>query len=405
MQNKEFKLRREELLKQIGANSIAIIFANKECCHLYRQNSDLYYLTGFAEPEAIAVLIPDRKQGGFILFNRKRDVVKELWDGVCVGQEKACSEFGADQAFPTEELDEILPQLLLDRERVYFNIGYDFDLKSKLKASHELISIDKILHEMRLRKRPYELELMRRAVEITAAGHLRAMQKCCSGMQEYELEAEIIYEFMRLGGCREAFKTMVGGGANACTLHYSKNNDTLVDGDLVLIDAGVEYNHYCADVSRTFPVNGRFTKEQQAIYEVVLMTQLEIINQIRPGVRFDSLQLFAEKIITECLMNLGLLKKNQSCKSFFMHKIGHWIGLEAHDVGGYCINGEWRVLESGMVLTVEPGVYIASNAPVDNKWHNIGIRIEDEILVTENSCEILTKVIPKTIEELNYVKK
>lgn len=411
MQNKEFKLRRDELLKRIGVNSVAIIFAAKE--HIrsgseyypYRQNSDFYYLTGFIEPESIAVFAPGRKEGEFILFNRKRDAEKELWHGLRVGQEGACGEFGADQAFAIEEADAMLPQLLVGREHVYFNIGcdHDFDIKAKLQISHKLINIGEIIHEMRLKKMPYELELMRKAIEITAAGHLRAMQKCRSGMKEFELESELLYEFMRLGGRYEAFRTMVGSGANACTLHYSKNDNKLVDGDLVLVDAGVEYEYYCADVSRTFPVSGRFTSEQRAIYEAVLTAQLEVINQIHPGVRFDSLQITAEKVITEHLISLNLLKEGQSCKSFFMHKIGHWVGLEAHDVGKYHIDDEWRILEPGMVLTVEPGIYITPDVLADNKWRNIGVRIEDEVLVTENGCEVLTQMIPKTIAELSSV--
>ena len=214
-------------------------------------------------------------------------------------------------------------------------------------------------------------------------------------------------EFTRLGGCPVAFRSIVGGGANACTLHYLKNSDKLIDGDLVLIDAGVEYKYYCADVTRTFPVNGKFTPKQRAIYEAVLTTQLEVINQIRPGIRFNSLQLLAERVITEHLVSLGLLKgkvgdlvAEQSFKPFFMHKIGHWLGLDVHDVGKYRLDDTWRILEPGMVLTVEPGIYITPNTLVDNKWLNIGVRIEDDILVTENGCDVLTKMIPKTVAEI-----
>ncbi|MEI8054676.1 MAG: aminopeptidase P N-terminal domain-containing protein [bacterium] len=388
MQNDKFKLRRDELLKQIGAGSIAVVHAAKECIrsdseyYPYRQNSNFYYLTGFTEPESIAVFAPGRSKGEFILFSRKRDVTKELWHGPCAGQEGACRDFGADQAFSIEEADVLLPQLLVDRKS---------------------IDISEILHEMRLKKESYELELMRMAAEITAAGHLRAMQTCRPGMHEFELESELLYEFTRLGGRDKAFQTIVGGGANACTLHYSKNADRLIDGDLVLVDAGVEYKYYCADVTRTFPVNGKFTPKQRAIYEAVLTTQLEVINQIRPGIRFNSLQLLAERVITEHLVSLGLLKgkvgdlvAEQSFKPFFMHKIGHWLGLDVHDVGKYQTDDAWRVLEPGMVFTVEPGIYIAPD---------IGVRVEDNILVTENGCDVLTKMIPKTIEEIEATMK
>ncbi|EKE01018.1 MAG: hypothetical protein ACD_21C00242G0006 [uncultured bacterium] len=426
MQNKEFKSRRSKLLKQLGSNGIAIAFAAKECirsgseCYPYRQNSDFYYLTGFAEPEAIAVFSPGRKEGEFVLFNRESDPAKEIWHGSCVGQEKACREFGADQAFSIAEVDAILPQLLAGRERIYFNIGHDRDFDSRVDSwidqaqkPHQLINIEEILHEMRLKKSQPEIELMRKAAEITAEGYLRAMRKCRPGIHEFELESELLYEFMRLGGRYESFKTIVGGGANACTLHYSKNADKLIDGDLVLVDAGAEYKFYSADVSRTLPVNGRFTPEQRAIYEAVLEAQLEVIRQIRPGIRFNRLQLIAERVLTENLVKLGLLKGNvedliaaQSCKQFFMHKIGHWLGLDVHDVGKYHIDDEWRVLEPGMVLTVEPGIYVTpSISSIDDKWRNIGVRIEDEVLVTESGCDVLTEMIPKTALEVEVVMK
>jgi Xaa-Pro aminopeptidase len=426
MQNTEFKLRRDELLKRIGANDIAIAFAAKEYVrsgteyYPYRQNSDFYYLTGFTEPESIAVFIPGHKAGEFILFNRKRDEIKELWHGSCAGQEGVCCDFGVDQAFPIEEADVMLPQLLADRECVYCNVGCDpdFDAKinfwinqAKLGVSHKLIDIGTILHEMRLKKNSHESELMHKAAEITAAGFLRAMQKCRSGMYEFELEAELLYEFMRLGGRHVAFQSIIGGGANACILHYAKNTDKLIDGELVLVDAGVEYNYYCADVTRTFPVNGKFTREQRAIYEAVLTTQLEVIKQIRPGIKFNSLQLLAAHVITERLVSLGLLEgrvddlvAKQSYKPFFMHKIGHWLGLDVHDVGKYHIDDECT-LEPGMVLTVEPGIYIMPDISVDNKWQNIGVRIEDDILVTENGCDVLTKMIPKTVAEIEMTMR
>jgi Xaa-Pro aminopeptidase len=434
MQGKEFELRRGELLKQLGNQGVAVFFAAKECIrnglefYPYRQNSDFYYLTGFIEPESIGVLIPGRKEGEFVLFNREHDPVKEIWCGSCVGQERACLEFGADQAFSISEVDSILPQLLAGRQYIYSNVSGDGEFDPKInfwikqarlsasgdiKSLHKLINIGEILHEMRLKKSNLELELIRKAAAITAEGYSRAMRKCRPGIHEFELESELLYEFMRLGGRYEAFKTIVGGGANACTLHYSKNANKLIDGDLVLVDAGVEYKYYCADVSRTFPVNGKFLPQQRAIYEAVLEAQLEVIKQIRPGIRFNSLQLIAERVITEHLAALGLLKgaiddliSSQAFKPFFMHKIGHWLGLDVHDVGQYRVNDESRILESGMVLTIEPGIYIAPNTTfIDDKWKNIGVRIEDEILVTENGCDILTNMIPKTVSEIEATMK
>jgi len=424
MQTKEFKLRRNELLKRLGPSSVAIIFAAKECVrsgkvkYPYRQNSDFYYLTGFIEPESIAVLISDRSEGEFILFNRERDSVKELWYGERVGQERACSEFGADQAFAISEVDKILPQLLSGRDNVYFMVGLDKDFDQKVnfwlnQSRSLLINLDKILHQMRLKKSQSELENIRKAAEITTKGHLRAMQKCKPGMYEFELEAELLYEFIRLGGRHEAFETIVAGGKNACTLHYSKNDKKLVDGELVLVDAGVEYQYYCSDVSRTFPVGGRFNSKQRAIYEIVLNTQVEVIKQIRSGVKWDYLQFTAERVITEGLIEVGLLKgkiedllDKQNFKQFFMHKIGHWLGLDAHDVGEYRVNDQWRVLEAGMVFTVEPGIYITPEiSGVDEKWFDIGVRIEDDILVTDDGCEVLTKGVPKDVIEIEAVIK
>ena len=432
MQTKEFKLRRNELLKRLGPSSVAIIFAAKECVrsgkvkYPYRQNSDFYYLTGFIEPESIAVLISGRGEGEFILFNRERDCAKEIWYGECIGQKRACSEFGADQAFAISEVDKILPQLLAGRDNVYFNVGFDHDFDQKVtfwlnqtysKESSEaerpylLGNLNNILHEMRLKKSKSEIAIIRKAAEITAKGHLRAMEKCRPGMYEFELEAELLYEFVRLGGRHEAFETIVAGGKNACTLHYSKNDKKLLDGELVLVDAGVEYQYYCSDVSRTFPVNGRFNPKQRAIYEIVLNAQVEVIKQVRPGVKWDYLQLTAERAITGGLIELGLLEGErerlvvkQDFKPFFMHKIGHWLGLDAHDVGEYSVDDKWRVLEAGMVFTVELGIYISPEIhDIDHKWLGIGVRIEDDILVTENGCEVLTKAVPKDVAEIEVI--
>ncbi len=411
-QKKEFKLRRDNLLKTIGNDGIAIVFSAKECCeyHPYQQNSDFYYLTGFIEPESVAVLIPGRCNSEFILFNREHDPKKEIWHGAITGQKGACKDFGADQAFAISEIDKVLPKLLASRKNIYSNTNASDKFDQKIAfwvkkigiKSHELISINNILHEMRVKKSNFELNAIRKAVEITTAGHLRAMQKCIPKIYEFELEAEILHEFMRLGGCRPAFPTIIASGINACTLHYSKNNKKITKKELILIDAGARYQNYCADVSRTFPVNGKFTRKQQTCYEIVLNAQIETIKKIRPGVRWDHLQSTAEKVITKGLMDAKILHGNieslvtkQKFKPFFMHKIGHWLGLEPHDAGKYCIKNKWRTLEPGMVLTVEPGIYL--------KTLGMGIRIEDNILVTSHGCEVLTSEIPKSVTEIEKI--
>jgi len=413
MQSKEFKIRRYELLKAIGNNNIAIVFAAKEqgVNTLYRQNSDFYYLSGFIEPESIAVLIPSsiQSKNKFILFNRENDPSKEVWSGSRAGQKGACRDFGADQSFAITEVDNILPRLLANHNysKVYSNADVDDNFDPRIKRwlskkhlkSSILLNLGDILHEMRLKKSKIELKSIRKAVEITTMGHLRAMQKCVPNAYEYELEAELLYEFTRRGG-HPAFPSICASGINACTLHYSKNNKRMASGEMVLVDAGAMYNYYSADVSRTLPVNGKFTRKQRTIYEIVLSAQIETIKQIRPGVRWDYLQSTAQRIITAGLVDAKLLKGNieslllkQKFKSFFMHIIGHWLGLDIHDVGKYRIDDKWRVLEPGMVLTIEPGIY-------DPKSLRMGVRIEDNVLVTKNGCEVLTSEIPKTVAEI-----
>lgn len=431
MRNIEYKLRREKLLKKIGGNSAVIIFAAKELVrsgdvnYPYRQDSDFYYLTGWVEASSIAVLVPGIGDGEFVLFSREHDPEKEIWNGEYIGQEKACRLFGADRAFSMAEIDKILPQLLVGKKNIYFNLGFDYEFAQKIKFwanqaeeigstgpnHYELINLNTVLHEERLRKDQAELVSMRAAAEITVSGHLRAMQSCKPGMYEFELEAELLYEFRRLGGACQAFAPIVAGGANCCTLHYAKNDGKLSAGELVLVDAGAEYKNYCADISRTYPINGIFSQEQRAIYEIVLAAQHEIIRAVRPGVAWHVLQGIAERVITEGLVGLGLLDGNvddllakESFKPFFMHRFGHWLGLDVHDVGGYMVDGMWRALESGMVLTVEPGIYVGGKGvvDVDNKWCGIGVRIEDNILVTDNGFEVLTASLPKSVADIEH---
>lgn len=413
---KEFNLRRRELLRRLGSDGMAIISAAKEAKvggYPYLQDSDFYYLTGCLEPEAIMMLVQGRGEGEFVLFCHENDPVKEVWDGAAIDQEKALSEFGADQAFSLEEIDEILPQMLAGKDNIYFNLDFDQDFiqkiifwrnqaKAKIKGwiefPRKLSSLGSVLHDMRLKKSRSELANIRKAIAITTQGHLRAMQKCRPEMCEFELEAELLYEFNRLGGRQLSFEPIVAGGVNACTFHYPQKDSKLLAGELVLIDAGVRCGGYCADISRTFPVNGKFTPEQRAIYELVLTAQLEVIKQIRPGVAWGVLQAVAERVIAEGLVDLGLPQVP------FAHKIGHWLGLDIHDVGGYQIEGKWRTLESGMVFTVEPGIYLRPDiADIDSKWLGIGVRIEDNILVTDSGCEVLSKSLPKSIVEIEGV--
>ena len=396
---------------------------NADCEYPYRQNSDFYYLTGFEEPEAVAILAPKRKEGEFILFNRPRHPEKEIWDGPRAGQSGACKTFGADQAFSIHTLADKLPDLLSGRKEIYSLLGVDkeFDnilfaatnkvrsrVRSGVSSPAALIDVGQIVHEMRLIKSASEIKLMRHAARIAAKAHVRAMQTCQIGMNEYELEAELLSTFIRHGARAPAYTSIVGSGANSCILHYNVNNKIIRDGDLVLIDAGAEYQNYASDITRTFPANGRFTKEQRAVYEVVLATQLAVIKIIKPGLLWDKMHETAVKVLTEGLADIGLLRgktkdliAKQACLPFFMHRTGHWLGLDVHDVGSYAVNGKWRKLEAGMVLTVEPGIYISANLKnVASRWHNIGVRIEDDVLVTAKACEVLSKHVPKTVAEL-----
>jgi len=426
MTNDMYSIRRRSLLQQIGVNSIAILGARGECKrsasvnYPFRQESDFYYLTGHKETDAVLVLVPGRAEGECIFFTRNADPVRDLWFGKGTEQASICNLYGCDQTFTIDELETIIPTLLANKEKVYFKIGYDAEFDAQIMrwvhvvkareregiiAPHIFVNVETLLHAMRIKKDAKEIALIRKAVAITTQAHLRAMQACKPGMFEYELEAELLYEFTRSGARRQAFQTIVGGGTNACTLHYCKNDEVLVDGELVLLDAGAEYQYYAADVSRTFPVNGRFSKEQAAIYQAVLDAELAVIALIKPGVPWCELQQTAERVITERLIALKILTGNvadlcekKEFKQFFMHRIGHFLGIDVHDAGVYRVGEKWRVLEPGMIFTVEPGIYIAANlSTVDKKWWNIGVRIEDDILVTENGHEVLTAKIPKNI--------
>lgn len=425
----EFLRRRKELMQKIGPKGIVIlpsapvVHRNGDYEYPYRQQSDFYYLTGFEEPESVAIFIPKRKEGEFVLFNRPKNRTEEIWQGVRAGQKGACSTFGADQAFDIYQLEEKLPELLEGREELHYTLGVDphFDqvlldtfnrirskIRNGLQSPLAFIDITPTIHEMRLIKSPAEIAVMRKAAQISAGAHVRAIQACHPGINEYQLEAELSYEFQRNGARNVAYSSIVGSGANTCILHYTKNDKVINDGDLVLIDAGCEYDNYASDITRTFPANGRFSEEQRLIYEIVLDAQLAGIKAIRPGVAFPVMQDIMVKIITQGLLDLGLLKgklatliENHAYFPFYMHKSGHWLGLDVHDVGRYKIANKWRTLQPGMVLTVEPGIYISSDIPgVPKRWHNIGIRIEDDILVTEKGHEVLSNDLPKKIADI-----
>lgn len=421
----EFARRRRNLMKQMEPDSIAIVPAagektrNRDVEYPFRQDSDFFYLTGFTEPDAVLVLLPGRKKHGqYVLFCRDRDPAMELWNGYRAGPEGAVKDYGADDAFPVGDIDDILPGLLEGRERVYYAMGRqpDFDrrvmqwvnvIRSKVRSgAHppgEFLDLDHLLHDMRLYKSAAELRLMRRAGKISATAHQRAMRYCQPGRYEYQLEAEIAHEFGINGARYAAYSSIVGGGRNACVLHYTDNSMVLKDGDLVLIDAGCELDHYAADITRTFPVNGRFNKEQRALYDIVLAAQLAAIKKVRPGNHWNQPHDAAVKVITKGLLELGLLKgrldkliEKGAYRDFFMHRTGHWLGLDVHDVGDYKIGNQWRVLEEGMVMTIEPGIYVApDNTKVAKKWRGIGIRIEDDVAVTRDGCEVLTDGVEK----------
>lgn len=430
MEKIEFLRRREQLMQQVGKGSIVIIPTaperqrNRDIHFFYRADSDFYYLTGFAEPEAVAVLIPEREQGEYILFCREKDPEKETWHGRRAGLEGACQTYDADDAFPISDIDEILPGLMENCRRLYYPMGCyaDFDAKVVEWMNHlrgrsriginlpnEISPLEHTVHEMRLVKSEAEIAAMRRAAEISVLAHQRAMQTCRAGMLEYQLEAEILHEFVRHGSRAPAYPSIVGGGSNACILHYIENTGILKENDLVLIDAGCEYDYYASDITRTFPVNGKFSKEQKAIYQLVLKAQLAAIAKIHPGARWNELYDVTVQIMTEGLMQLGILKGKSvdrliaegDFKKFYMHKAGHWLGMDVHDVGNYKIDEQWRELKPGMVTTVEPGIYIpAGSTGVEERWWNIGVRIEDDVLVTKTGHEVLTAGAQKTVEEI-----
>ena len=420
--------RRRQLMRMAGDEAILVLPAaperirSRDTHYPYRQDSDFWYLTGFPEPEAVLVLVPGRAHGEAILFCRERDPAREAWDGPRAGQDGAVEHYGMDDAYPIADIDEILPGLLEGRSRVYYHFGRDteFDLKligwlNRVRAQvrqgaqppHGFLELGHLLDEMRLFKSRDEVKLMQRAADISVAAHEAAMRACRPGIREYELQAELERVF-RAHDAEPAYGSIVGAGANACVLHYRANNAVVREGDLVLIDAGAEYRGYAADITRTFPAGGRFTKEQRALHDLVGAAQAAALAQARPGVPYEAGHVAAVETLTEGLLRLGLLKgkleKNiadGSYRRFYMHKTGHWLGLDVHDVGEYRIDGESRLLEPGMVFTIEPGLYVSpGDTSVAAKWRGIGIRTEDDVLVTDDAPCVLTDRLARSADAI-----
>ncbi|MBN8430092.1 Xaa-Pro aminopeptidase [Microbulbifer salipaludis] len=428
----EYARRRQRLVEGLESNSLAIVPAAREQLRSrdtyfpFRQDSDFSYLTGFNEPESLLVLIPGRAQGETLLFCRERDAEKEMWDGPRLGPERAAEFCGLCDAFPIGDLDDILPGLLEGRDLIYYTMGrfpqLDRRLQGYLQAlehapgavsAPEMVSLDPQLHDLRLFKSAAEIRLMARAAEISAEGHRRAMQCCQPGMYEYQLEAELLHAFAS-GGAREpAYPSIVGGGRNALVMHYIANSAPLRNGELVLIDAGCEYRGYAADITRTFPVNGRFSGPQKAVYEIVLASQQAAIEKIVAGNDWDHPHLASVEVIVRGLKDLGLLKgdlhgliESGAYRRFYMHRVGHWLGMDVHDVGDYKVHGQWRQLEPGMTMTVEPGIYIAAEeSDVPEKFRGIGIRIEDDVALLKDGTQILSAAAPKAIADIEYLMR
>jgi Xaa-Pro aminopeptidase len=413
-------------MELVGSGGIVVLPAapervrSRDTLFQYRPDSDFFYLTGFPEPEAVAVLIPGRAEGEFLLFCRERNPERELWDGARCGPEAAVATYGCDDAFPIGDIDEILPRLLEQSERVYYPMGVatEFDqrllgwinaLNAKRQSGHapsEIVALGHLLHEMRLFKSGAETGALQKAAQIAVAAHRRAMRACRPGLMEYELEAEYLHEFKRHGAdC--SYLPIVAGGANACVLHYRDNNAPLADGDLVLIDAGCEYEMYASDITRTFPVNGRFSAPQRELYEIVLAANEAATAKVVAGNHWNDPHEAAVKEVTRGLKELGLLKgrlpallKAAAYREFFMHRTGHWLGMDVHDVGDYKVAEQWRLLEPGMVLTIEPGIYISASGRVPKHWRGIGIRIEDDVVVGREAPRVLTAALPAAVEDV-----
>jgi len=411
MEAKEFVRRRRQFMRMLDKDAIAILPAapvrhrNGEIEYAYRQDSHFHYLTGFPEPDAVAVFVPGRAHAEYLLFVRERDPVRESWDGPRAGTDGAVERYAADDAFPIGDIDEILPGLIEQRSRIYYAMGGHREFDAHVLAwgaAHEFVAVNHLLDDMRLYKSRAEQASLRRAAAIAVGAHRRAMRFVRPGRMEYEVMAEVLHEF-RSHNADMSYTPIVGGGANSCVMHYRNNDQRLGAGDLLLLDAGCEHDYYASDITRTFPVSGRFTSAQRAVYDIVLEAQLAAIDKVRAGNHWNEPHEAAVRVVTSGLVKLGLLKgptarliRERAYLPFFPHRTGHWLGIDVHDVGDYRVGGEWRILEAGMTLTVEPGIYIRPARGVPKAFWNIGIRIEDDVLVTGAAPEVLTAALEKS---------
>ena len=428
-----FEQRRSALLAQLEDNcavmikSAPMVSRNSDVDYLFRQDSTFFYFTGFDEPDALALITKKAGKLEYHLFCQPRNPEMEIWYGYRCGEVGVVESFGADMGYSNLDLDEKIPRLLDGISHLYYSLGraalntqvngWLSTMRSRSRAgvvtpSH-LLQLDDISHEMRLIKSPAEQDMMRAAAKISADAHIKAMLACQPGVMEYQLDAHIQHHFAMQGAGQAAYPSIVGGGKNACILHYINNNQVLNAGELVLIDAGAEYQYYAGDIPRTYPVNGKFSPEQKALYELTLKANLSCIAMIKPGTNFNAIHECAVEIITKGLVELGLLSgaideliEQEAHRKFFMHKLGHWLGMDVHDVGNYKIDGQWRELQAGMVMTVEPGIYVASDdTEVEARWRGIGIRIEDDVLVTEDGCEVMSRAVPKSVTEIEALMR
>ncbi len=429
IRNEEFLTRRRRLMTEVGSGSMVIVASarevlrNGDSCFPFRQDSDFWYLTNLNEPEAVLVLVPGREQGEQLLFLRERDPERERWDGPRLGLDGARSELGMDDAFPIQDLDDIVPGLMEGCDRLYHLVGKDpaFDQRvlgwrNRLRAQSkgqkgpgEFVSLEHLLHEQRLIKSSDETRCLRRAATIAAGAMTRAMRTCRPGLTESEIQAELMHEYQR-HGMPSSYLPIVAGGANALILHYIANDQPLPDDGLLLIDAGCEYLGYAADISRTFPVNGRFSPPQRDVYDIVLAAQAAAIDCVRIDLAFDAFHNAAVRTLTQGLIDLGLLSgsledniEQETYRRFYMHKTGHWLGLDVHDVGEYRVDNQPRLLEHNMIVTVEPGLYIGAEDDIPEALRNIGVRIEDDIRVTRSDPEVLTRGVVKTVSDIERV--
>ncbi|MCA1992856.1 MAG: aminopeptidase P N-terminal domain-containing protein [Coleofasciculus sp. S288] len=430
----EYKERREQLMAKIGSStaifrSAPVAVMHNDVEYAFRQDSDFYYLTGFNEPEAVAVLAPHHEEHRFVLFVQPKEPEKEVWTGYRTGVEAAKEKYGADEAYPITELDEKLPKYLEKADRIYYQLGRDRSFNDtvirhwqQLMATYPkrgtgpvaIESTNPVLHTMRLVKSAAELEMLRKAVAISVEAHNHAREFAHPGRYEYEVQAEIEHIFRRHGATGPAYPSIVASGANSCILHYIENDRQMQENDLLLIDAGCSYGYYNADITRTFPVGKTFTPEQKTIYEIVLKAQQDAIAQVQPGNPYNLFHDTAVRVLVEGLMDLGLLAgdieeiiKEEKYKPFYMHRTGHWLGLDVHDAGVYKHGENWQLFQPGHLVTVEPGLYIGSDTQpvegqpaIDDRWRGIGVRIEDDVLLTESGHEVLTAGVPKSVAEM-----